>query len=230
MRFWPFKHSEQQTKRPNIFQCTKSEKVSSSIELPKPNTTGGMSLADALGKRRSVRNILYESISMQQLSDLLWAACGVNLVKGTDEEREFFFTNPTASNHREVSVYIFSDKGIFLYDSIRNILLYLNKHDRRKKLSNLPFVKKAAISLCIVSDIDKMVRHKDTFRQQLYSSIDVGYVSQNIYLHCAANGLATCACGLIDRKKISKILGLTNAKVMLVHPIGIKKINKEYDK
>ena len=53
--------------------------------------------------------------------------------------------------------------------------------------------------------------------------MDADYISQNIYLHCAANGLATCACGLIDREKISKIFGLTNAKVMLVHPIGINK-------
>lgn len=154
---------------------------------------------------------------------MLWAACGVNHIKGEGKDARYYFTNPTASNHREVSVYVFSDKGFFLYDAIENKLLQIDCHDRRKKLSDLPFVKKAAISLCIVSDIDKMVRHTDSFRQQLYSSMDAGYVSQNIYLHCAANGLATCACGLIDREKISKMLGLTNAKVMLVHPIGIKK-------
>ena len=198
-------------------------KYLSIISLPEPCKTGGVYLTEALISRRSDRDFLYEKISFQQLSDLLWAACGVNLIKGTEEKKKYYFTNPTASNHREVSVYVFSDKGIFLYEPIRNELLQLAKHDRRKKLSNLPFVKKAAISLCIVSDIDKMVRHKDTFRQQLYSSMDAGYVSQNIYLHCAANGLATCACGLIDRDKISKILGLTNAKVMLVHPIGINK-------
>ena len=191
--------------------------------MPEPCKADGVPLNEALISRRSVRDFLYEKISVQQLSDLLWAACGVNLIKGTEEKKKYYFTNPTASNHREVSVYVFSDEGIFLYEPVRNELLQLSKHDRRKKLSNLPFVKKAAISLCIVSDIDKMVRHKDTFRQQLYSSMDAGYVSQNIYLHCAANGLATCACGLIDREKISKILGLTNAKVMLVHPIGIKK-------
>ena len=191
--------------------------------MPEPCKGGGVPLTEALITRRSVRDFLYEKISVQQLSDLLWAACGVNHVEGTDEKRKYYFTNPTASNHREVTIYAFSDKGVFLYEPIRNELLQLSKHDRRKKLSNLSFVKKAAISLCIVSDIDKMVRHKDTFRQYLYSSMDAGYVSQNIYLHCAANGLATCACGLIDREKISKILGLTHAKVMLVHPIGIKK-------
>lgn len=194
--------------------------------MPEPCKTGDVPLTEALITRRSVRDFLYEKISIQQLSDLLWSACGVNLIKGTEEKKRYYFTNPTASNHREVSIFVFSDKGIFEYEPIRNELMQLSKFDRREKLSNLPFVKKAAVSLCIVSDIDKMIRHKDTFRQQLYSSMDAGYVSQNIYLHCAVNGLATCACGLIDREKISKILGLTNAKVMLVHPIGIQKVKQ----
>ncbi len=199
------------------------KKYLSIISLPEPCKTGGAPLSEALTSRRSVRDFLYEKITLQQLSDLLWASCGINLIKGADDKQRYFFTNPTASNHREVSVYVFSDSGIYVYGPIRNELLQLSKHDRRNKLSSLAFVKKASISLCIVSDIEKMVRHKDRFRRQLYSSMDAGYVSQNIYLHCAANGLATCACGLIDREKISKILGLTNAKVMLVHPIGIKK-------
>lgn len=185
---------------------------------------GEITFAEALCSRRSIRDFMFEKISLQQLSDLLWAACGVNLIKGEEGNKRYYFTNPTASNHREVLVYVFSDKGIFLYEPLQNELLQLSSRDRRNKLSNLSFVKKAAISLCIVSDINKMVKHNgDMFRQQLYSSMDAGYVSENIYLHCAANGLATCACGLIDRERITKILGVTNAKVMLVHPIGIKK-------
>ena len=225
MHLWPHsgkKQSSDSDRELSEQRLEEGREYLSIISLPEPCKIGGAHLTEALISRRSVRDFLYEKISIQQLSDLLWAACGVNLVRGTEEKRKYYFTNPTASNHREVSVYVFSDKGMFLYIPIRNELLQLGKHDHRKKLSNLPFVKKAALSLCIVSDIDKMVRHKgDTFRQQLYSSMDAGYVSQNIYLHCAANGLATCACGLIDREKISKILGLTNAKVMLVHPIGI---------
>lgn len=195
----------------------------STVVLPEPQKIGKASLADALKERRSLRHFSFDKISEQQLSDLLWAACGVSKVKGEGEEARYYFTNPTASNHREVSVYVFSEDGIFLYEPVRNELLQIDKRDRRKKLSDLPFVKKASVSLCIVSDIDKMVRHTDTFRQQLYSSMDAGYVSENIYLHCAANGLATCACGLIARDRIAKWLGLLNIRVMLVHPIGIKK-------
>ena len=194
--------------------------------MPEPRKGNCAALVEALKSRRSIRNFSCEKISDQQLSDLLWAVCGVNKVKGEGENLHYYFTNPTASNHQEVSVYVFTDKGIFLYESIKNALCQISRRDKRKKLSDIPFVKKAALSLCIVSDIDKMVRHPDTFRQQHYSSLDAGYVSENTYLHCAANGLATCACGLINRDKIAKWIGLPNIRVMLVHPIGIKKENQ----
>lgn len=230
MHFWPH-HSKEQ---PSVGKGELSEPAVKegkaykvTIPLPEPKKASNSTLAAALSSRRSIRDFRFEKISLQQVSDLLWAACGVNLIRGEEDNRRYYFTNPTASNHREVSVYLFSDKGIFLYEPIRNRLLQLSTRDKRNKLSNLSFVKKAALSLCIVSDIDKMVRHRgDAFRQQLYSSMDAGYVSENIYLYCAANGLATCACGLIDREKITKILGLTNAKVMLVHPIGFQKEKK----
>ena len=194
------------------------------ISLPKPANASNVSLVEALSSRRSIREFLPEKISLQQLSDLLWAACGVNMIGEEERGKIFFFTNPTASNHCEILVYVFSDNGIFLYDPKDNTLLKISSHDRRKYLSRLSFVGEAPLSLCIVSDIDKMIPHRgDAFRQQLYSSIDAGYVSENIYLHCAANGLATCACGIINREEISKWLGLPNIRVMLVHPVGFKK-------
>lgn len=63
------------------------------------------------------------------------------------------------------------------------------------------------------------------FRRNLYSSMDIGYVSENIYLYSAANNMATCACGQIAREELSQLLNFSNAKVMLVHPIRIKKNN-----
>ena len=104
--------------------------------------------------------------------------------------------------------------------SDRPVFAVYKKKDCRKNLSKQQFIQKSAISLCLVSDISKMIRFDDSFRRELYSPMDVGYVSENIYLYCAANNLATCACGLINRDKIAKILGLGNARVMLVHPIG----------
>ena len=201
----------------------KSVNCIANLQLPEPDKKGGVSLSEALSNRRSMRYFVYETIDDQMISNLLWSACGVSSIKGDGDDVKYLFTNPTASNHQEVSVYAFMENGTFLYAPKSNELLQLDDKDHRKELSPMPMVKKAAITLCLVSDVDKMVHHTDTFRQQLYSSMDTGYVSENIYLFCAANGLATCACGLIDREKIKEILGLTNARVMLVHPIGIKK-------
>lgn len=219
MRFWPFKRSEQQSIQQAIPSSTRREKVYSIIELPKPNTQGGMSLADALRQRRSVRNFLFERISDQQLSDLLWSACGVSYEKN-DDEVKYLHTNPTACNHQEVLIYVFMHEGVFLYDSVKNHLLQIKTKDYRGLLSKLEIIHKSEINLCLVSDLSKMIHFDDHFRRDMYSPMDVGYVSENIYLYCAANNLATCACGLIDRDKIMKILGLNRAKVFLVHPIG----------
>lgn len=220
MRFWPLKRSQQQSIQQAIPSSMKREKVYSIIELPKPNITGGLPLADALRQRRSVRNFLFERISDQQLSDLLWAACGISSERKSGDEVKYLHTNPTACNHQEVMVYVFMHGGVFLYDPTKNCLLQIKKKDYRKNLSKQQFIQKSAISLCIVSNISKMVRFDDSFRREMYSPMDVGYVSENIYLYCAANNLATCACGLIYRDEIAKILGLNNARVMLVHPIG----------
>jgi SagB-type dehydrogenase family enzyme len=179
-----------------------------------------MSLADALSQRRSVRNFLFERISDQQLSDLLWSACGISSERKSGDEVKYLHTNPTACNHQEVRVYVFMHEGVFLYDSTKNCLMQIKKKDCRENLSKQKFIQKSAISLCLVSDVSKMIRFDDSFRRELYSPMDVGYVSENIYLYCAANNIATCACGQIYRDKIAKILGLNNARVMLVHPIG----------
>ena len=224
MRFWPLKRSQQQSIQQAIPSSMKREKVYSIIELPKPNITGGLPLADALRQRRSVRNFLFERISDQQLSDLLWAACGISSERMSGDEVKYLHTNPTACNHQEVVVYVCMHGGVFLYDSIKNCLLQIKKKDYRSKLSKLEIIQKSEINLCLVSDLSKMIRFDDSFRRELYSPMDVGYVSENIYLYCAANNLATCACGLIHRETILKILGLSRAKAFLVHPIG-KAIN-----
>jgi len=196
------------------------------INLPKPEDRDGMSLETALRNRRSSRYYKYDSLTLQQLSNILWAACGVSFSKDVDGTVKYLFTNPTASNHQEVKLYVFNEEGAYLYEPVSNTLCQVCVGDYRKELSKMPIVRKSSVTLCIVSDIDKMVHHTDSFRRQLYSSMDCGYVSENIYLHCAANGLATCACGLIERERISEILSLGNSKVMLLHPIGIKN-NKE---
>lgn len=193
------------------------------IKLPTPKDNSTMTLSEALNKRRSVRLFYPTPIDEQELSNILQAAGGVTKVSEGETGKKYLFTNPTASNHQEVEIYLFKEDGVFFYDPIYHCLEQVSKDDYRKDLGKLPFFKKAPVSLCLVSNLDKMVHHTDDVRRDLYSSMDIGYVSQNIYLYCAAHNLATVACGMIDKKRISEILSLSNEKVMLVHPIGVRK-------
>lgn len=221
MRFWPFSYIVKHTNSQLVSLNIEHTKPITTIELPAPNKNGGMSVSEALCKRRSIRNFSSERISNQQLSDLLWSACGINGERKNGDRSNYLHTNPTACNHQEVMIYVFMKEGVYLYDSINNCLGQIKKKDFRTKLSKLSFVQNAAICLCLVSDISKMTRFDDKYRRDMYSTLDIGYVSENIYLHCAANNLATCACGLVNREKIAYLLGLNRAKVFLVHPIGI---------
>lgn len=192
------------------------------IELPEPQESSGISLHDALLSRRSIRYIQKTPIPLETLSNLLWSACGVSQIKkAKDGGESYLFTNPTASNHQEVEVYVFTADGVYRYNAIQHALQLLLKGDHRKEMGKQPMFKMAPISLCLVSNIGKMVHHTDENRN-VYSCMDIGYVSQNIYLHCAANNLATCACGMIAHEEITALLGLQGSRVMLVHPIGAR--------
>lgn len=194
------------------------------IKLPEPKDTSNFTLHQALANRRSVRYIQKTEIDQQTLSNLLWSACGVTQSKVLESGKiANLFTNPTASNHQEVEIYLLNAEGVFLYNPLQHELIKHKHGDYRSMIGKLPMFKMAPVSLCLVSNISKMVHYTDTFRKNLYSSMDIGYVSENIYLYCSANNMATCACGQIAREELSQLLGLSNAKVMLVHPIGIRK-------
>jgi SagB-type dehydrogenase family enzyme len=194
------------------------------IQLPPPETDGSVTLDQALLLRRSIRFIRKEELPVQTLSNVLWAACGVSKKTVSESGKEsYLFTNPTASNHQEVKLYVFMTDGIYYYDPVGHCLKQVQSGDHRAAIGRLPMYKSAPVSICLVSDIDKMIHHTDDFRRNLYSSMDIGYVSENIYLYCAAHHLATCACGMIEREALGELLHLNHAKVMLVHPVGMRK-------
>lgn len=192
-----------------------SREVNNEIALPEP-ALPEMSLGKTLGLRRSIRQFNVASLSEQALSSLLWSANGVNKI--TDDNRQLH-TAPTASNHQEIDLYLIDANGGYKYNSIKHSLTQLFSGDVRAYVGQQKFVESAPAIVCIVADYSRMVKH-NWQKKKRYSCIDAGYVSQNIYLYCAAAKLSTVACGLINRKLIAKILGLTNCDVILCHPIG----------
>ena len=192
-----------------------SREVNNEIALPEP-ALPEMSLGKALGLRRSIRQFNVASLSEQALSSLLWSANGVNKI--TDDNRQLH-TAPTASNHQEIDLYLIDANGGYKYNSIKHSLTQLFSGDVRAYVCQQKFVESAPVIVCVVADYSRMVKH-NWQKKKRYSCIDAGYVSQNIYLYCAAAKLSTVACGLINRKLIAKVLGLTNCDVILCHPIG----------
>jgi len=184
------------------------------INLPDPQTTGGMPLRDALMVRQSGRVYSDQAIEMQQIADLLWAAFGIN--RPASGKR----TAPSARNFQEISLYVVLPAGIYKWDAKANQLIGVLAGDHRSKIGTQPFVGTAPMILLLVADHEKygeMTKEKTEF----YSGIDAGYISQNIYLFCASEKLSTVVLGSIDRVELGKLLKLPETqKVVVGQPVG----------
>ena len=183
------------------------------ITLPQPEVSKlSMSLGDALQQRRSVRNYSEQEISMQTLSTLLWAACGVS------DPKTGKITAPSAINMQDIKVYVCSKDGVCLYNAKANTLTKVSGKDIREAIAGKmqQFAKMAPISLVLVST-------KDTDRSpnDKYGAMDAGYVSQNIYLACTALGMKTVARAMMDYDTLKQELNLPETSYLeLNHPIG----------
>ena len=185
------------------------------ITLPAPRTEGGKPLMQVLKERKSGREYSKKKLEPQQLSDLLWAAFGINRPDGKR-------TAPSARDCRELEIYAVMQEGVYRYNAEKNILEQVAAGDFRKMTGAQKFVGSAPLNLVYVADLDKMKGSESD--KALYSSADVGFVGQNVYLFCASKGLSTVIRGWLDRDKCAKTLKLTeNKKVVLAQSVGFPK-------
>ncbi len=159
------------------------------IKLPAPNTVGGKPLMQALKDRQSAREFGAEKLSPQVLSNLLWAAWGINRPDGHR-------TAPSASNKQEVDVYVTLPEGAYLYDAKANTLALVTAGDLRAATGTQPFPATAALNLVYVADLAKAGRSATDPQQMLNVGADVGFIAENAYLFCASEGLATVVRGI----------------------------------
>ena len=185
------------------------------IQLNKPDQKRGLTIMEAFSKRQSVREYSEKPLSLQDLSDLLWATIGINRPETSKR------TAPTAMNKQEIDVYVCFSDGAYLYDAKNHVLIPVAKGDFRPILAmQQDFVNKAPICLVIVADISKF--DGDNKEQKMYSgAIDAGIVSQNISLFCAGTNMATVPRGWMDKDGIAKALHLKESQIpVLNHPVG----------
>ncbi len=187
------------------------------IQLLKPQVDKGRPLMQVLKDRSSSRSFSKEKLPIQVLSNLLWAGFGVNR---TDTGKR---TAPSAMNRQEIDVYVATADGLYLYDAKAHALTPILSEDIRAMTGTQEYVKDAAINLIYVADYSKMgTATKED--KDIYSAADTGFISQNVYLYCASEGLATVVRGSIDRQALAKAMKLRpEQKIILAQSVGYPK-------
>jgi SagB-type dehydrogenase family enzyme len=190
-----------------------SAQVIDTIPLPPAQKTGGMPVMEAFQLRKTQRSFSSRELTSQQLSNLLWAAYGINRPEGLR-------TVPAAKEWYEYDIYVIKADGWYLYEPKKHVLIKMGNEDLRAYGGTQEFVKAAPVILVYIADFDRMTNTTDELRK-FFSAVDVGYISQNVYLWCASEGLATIILGQVDKVKVREVLSLkTNQQVILSQPVA----------
>jgi SagB-type dehydrogenase family enzyme len=170
------------------------------IKLMKPASDDLRSLLQALKQRKTIREISEKKLPLQMLSNLLWAACGVNRKNGP-----FGIpgrTAATASNSQEIDLYVSFQEGTFLYDPLKHSLIPVASGDIRNLAigkGQSGFGSQAPVRLIYVADINKLANTsgyqepglQNPEIQKSYYFVDTGIIAANVYLYAASIGLAS---------------------------------------
>lgn len=177
------------------------------IKLPTPNKSGGKPLMTVLNERKSSRDFSEKILPNQQLSNLLWAAWGYNRA----DKR----TAPSSQNKQEMDIYVALASGCYLYDARKNELVLVVKKDLREKTGKQDFVKNAPVNIIFVADKRKMAQQDEQSMLQT-AYINTGFISQNIYLYCASEGLATVIRAWVDKAALALAMKLHDQQEIIV--------------
>ncbi len=191
------------------------------IALPAPDKSGGKPLMQALNERQTTRSYTKDSLSLQQLSDLLWAGFGIN--RPEQGKR----TAPSAMNWQEIDLYVMLPGGSYIYIPESHSLKFLNNKDLRKETGSQDFVADAALNILYVADLGKRGKKegqevKDSELFMTYA--DAAFIAQNIYLFCASANLGCVVRGSVPENNLASELGLRpNQRIIMAHTVGVPK-------
>lgn len=187
------------------------------IKLLPPQTEKGKSLMKALEGRCTTREYSDRAMSLQDISNVLWAANGINRAK------EMKHTAPTAVNWQEIDVYVVLGKGIYLYDPHDSTLYPVVKGDLREQAGTQEYVKTAPLNLIYVADYAKM-KSAEEEKKESYASADAAFIAENVYLVCAAFNMGCVVRASVDREKLAVTMKLrAEQKIVLGQTVGFLK-------
>ncbi|HCM60033.1 MAG TPA: dehydrogenase, partial [Bacteroidales bacterium] len=162
-------------------------------------------------KRASATSFSSKDLSLQDLSDLLWASAGVNRPENGKR------TAPTAVNAQDIDVYVLMKSGAYLYDAKTHSLKGVIAGDNRKMVSERQTnFANAPVMLVMVSDISRF-RGDDTEQKLIWAAMDAGIVSQNIGIFCAGTGMVTRPRASMDTEGLKKLLVLSGTQYPLLN-------------
>lgn len=183
------------------------------IKLPEPQVTKGKPLMQALKERKSTREYSVKDIPLQEISNLLWAANGIN------RKETGLHTAPTASNRQELEVFLSDKSGLYRYDAKEHSLVTIHNRDIRAETGTQDYVAAAPVNLIIVADFNKMGTNRQANIET--ANIDAGFICQNIYLYSASENLATVVRGSFMREQLAKEMGLgSNYYIVITQTVG----------
>ncbi|MGD0958218.1 MAG: SagB/ThcOx family dehydrogenase [Methylomonas sp.] len=188
------------------------------IKLPPVQMETGGAIMQILQARKSTREFSTEKLSAQMLSDLLWAAFGVNRPETGGR------TAPSTRNWQDIDIYVAAADGLYLYDAKSNALKLILRKDVRAQTGTQDFVGLAPVNLIYVSDFMRMAADTSPEDKKLTASIDTGFIGQNVYLFCASKGLATVVRGSIDVGALAKTMSLKSSQwIVAAQSVGYAK-------
>jgi nitroreductase len=195
-----YKMKKKESRTASVLECPVSSQELLQIELPRPTLDRGTSVLKALQQRKTIREISDKKLSLQVLSNLLWAAYGVNRKIGP-----FGIPGRTvasASNSQEIDLYVAMQEGIYLYNASHHRLVPVVAGDLRALAighGQANFVAKAPVQLIYIVDVHKLSNTsgyqepglQDPEIQKSYYYVDTGLIAGNVYLFAASQGLAS---------------------------------------
>ena len=179
------------------------------IHLPPPEASGGMPLMQALNNRMSTKEFTTQAIPQDQMSNLLWAAFGINRPESGKR------TAATAVNCQDIQIYVVLEEATYVYQAKEHRLIPVVKRDVRSFAATQRYAKAAPINLVYVSDHSRM---PDRFRDKkpIYAAFHAGAISQNVYLYCASVRMGAVVRDSVDRAGLRDVLNLREDQTIVM--------------
>lgn len=189
------------------------------IKLSEPVKTGGVSVMEAFTKRQSSSEFADKELSLQDLSNLLWAANGINRENGKK-------TAPSAQNSQDIDIYVALPKAVYKFDAKLNNLVLVSEGDYRSLAGGKKDTPLPPSILYLVADASKYKVSAYNTMEHItdMNKVDAGIVSQNISIFCAGMGLGTKPRAQMNHAELKKALKLNDSQTLILnHPIGYLK-------